>query len=109
MIEILVELGLSKNDAAVYAALVDVGPCFVAPLVKETKKHRQIVYNSLETLLAHNLISVSQKNGKNFYVISNPHHLLADIKKREALAQNLITSIEQKQKNTFCKECGRAM
>ncbi len=109
MIDTLVQLGLTQNDAAVYTALVEVGPCFVAPLVKETKKHRQIVYNSLETLLKHNLISVSQKNGKNFYVISNPHHLLADIKRKEALAENLITSIESKKKNIFCKECGRAM
>lgn len=109
MIDTLIQLGLSKNDALVYEALVETGSCFVAPLVKQTRKHRQIVYNSLETLIAQNLVSVSQKNGKNYYSISNPHHLLSEIQKKQASAQSLIKLIEEKQKTGFCKECGRAL
>lgn len=99
MIDTLVELGFSKNDAAVYSALVEVGPCFVAPLVRQTKKHRQIVYNSLTTLISHQLVSMSEKNGKNFYSITDPHRLLASIKQREVMAESLVKSIEEKQKN----------
>lgn len=107
MIDALIGLGFSKNDAAVYSALVEVGPCFVAPLVRQTKKHRQIVYNSLETLMSHQLVSVSEKNGKHFYSITDPQRLLESIKQREVMAESLINTIKQKQKITFCETCGK--
>lgn len=98
MIDTLINLGFSKNDAVVYNALIETGPCFVAPLVRQTKKHRQIVYNSLNTLIERHLVTFSQKNGKNFYSISDPQRLLTDIKQKEVMANSLVESIEKKQK-----------
>jgi predicted transcriptional regulator len=99
MIDALTQIGFSKNDALVYKALVDLGPCFVAPLVRQTKKHRQIVYNSLSTLGEKHLVTVTQKNGKHYYEISDPHRLLADIKQKEVITDALVKSIEEKQRH----------
>jgi predicted transcriptional regulator len=98
MYDTLINLGFRKNDALVYLALVEIGPCFVAPLVKHTKKHRQIVYNSLNTLLEKHLINVAERNGKNYYSISDPQRLLVDLKQKEVVAQSLVQKIEEKQK-----------
>ncbi len=96
MIDTLLELGFSKNDAAVYEAVVELGPCFVAPLVRHTKKHRQVVYNSLTELTTRHLVTVAQKNGKNHYSISDPQRLLADIKQKEVIAASVVRMIERK-------------
>ncbi len=96
MIDTLMKLGLSSSEALVYMALVEKGPCFVAPLVHHTKKHRQIVYNALETLQKKDLITVSKKNGKNYYAIGEPKRFLIDIKQKEVLAEQLAERIEKR-------------
>jgi sugar-specific transcriptional regulator TrmB len=99
MIDILEQLDFSPNDAAVFSALVEVGPCFVAPLAKIVKKHRQVIYNSLISLEEKHFITVSQKNGKNYYSISDPHRLLDQVRQKEVLALALVERIETKQKH----------
>lgn len=95
MIDSLIKLGLSPNEALIYKTLLDCGPCFVAPLVHHSKKHRQIVYNALEILIKRNLIIVSKKNGKNYYAISDPDRLLIEIKQKEVLAIQLEKQIRK--------------
>lgn len=99
MFDSLIELGFNKNDALVYEALALQGPSFVGPLVRVTKKHRQIVYNSLNSLAAKHLISLTKKNGKNFYSISDPHRMVVEIKNKETIAESLVRVIEQNQKH----------
>ncbi len=99
MIDTLIELGFSRNDAIVYSALVEAGPCFVAPLVRITKKHRQVVYNALTSLIERHVVTVAEKNGKNFYSVADSQRLLADIKQKEVLATSVVKLIEQKKKH----------
>ncbi len=99
MIDTLIELGFTKNDAAVYVALVENGPCFVAPLVRITKKHRQMVYNSLSSLIERHLVTVAERNGKHFYSVADSQRLVADIKHKEVLASSVVKLIEQKQRH----------
>lgn len=98
MIDTLIKLGFRKNDALVYQALIELGPSFVAPIVRQTKKHRQIVYNSLNFLLEKDLIKVAQKNGKNFYSVSDPERIMVQIRQSEVEAENLIKQIISLQK-----------
>ena len=90
----LTELGLSPTEALIYKTLLNAGPCFVAPLVRLTKKHRQIVYNALSDLEKRRLVSISRKNGKNFYAAGNFDHIAADFKRKEALAGKLSRDID---------------
>lgn len=96
MFDTLQKLGLSETEAGVYETIIEEGPCFVAPIVKRTKKHRQIVYNALESLEEKKLIAQTRKNGKNFYGISDPTRLLLDIKQKEVLASNLVEYIQKR-------------
>lgn len=91
-------LGFTSNEADVYAALIKESPSFVAPLVKETGKHRQMVYNALDALLRRNLISRSLKNGKFYYELSTPDRLVQLVKEQESIAQELAASISRQLK-----------
>lgn len=94
----LERLGLSPIEATVYELLVEIGPCFVAPIVARTKKHRQIIYNALESLEKQKLVVVHTKNGKNYYAISDPHRFLVDLQQKEVLAKDVVSQIEAKAK-----------
>lgn len=98
MIDSLLQIGLSMNEALIYQALVELGPSHVAPLVRKTKKHRQVVYNALNALREKHLVTDAVKNGKNFYSITDPHRILADIKQKEVIAEALVSTIEKNQK-----------
>jgi len=95
IIDSLKALGLTENEADIYLALVKFSPCFVAPLVQETRKHRQMVYNALETLLKQNLITRSIKNGKQLYELSDPSRLMGIVREQEIIAQNVIDTIQE--------------
>jgi len=94
MIDTLLKLGLSRTEAEIYEALIKVGPCFVAPLVRETSKHRQIIYNALDSLERKQLITLSKKNGKNFYAVGDPKRFLIETKQKELLAERLAEQIQ---------------
>ncbi len=98
MIDTLIRLGLSHIEASVYELVVELGPCFVAPLVRRTKKHRQIIYNALESLEKRKLIVVLKKNGKNQYSIGDPQRLVTELQQREVLAKELVHKVLEKTK-----------
>jgi|GEM_PF-1095995 len=93
LLDNLQTIGFSPNEAEVYIALIRLSPSFVAPLVKETKKHRQMVYNALDSLLNRNLIVRSTKNGKFYYELANPDRLVQIIKEQETVAADLASQI----------------
>ncbi|MBI4090828.1 MAG: hypothetical protein HY422_02285 [Candidatus Komeilibacteria bacterium] len=94
MVDDLVELGLGRTEALVFQTIVEKGPCFVAPIVYTLRKHRQIVYNALESLLVKKLISVSQKNGKNFYAMGDPSRMLIELEQKRVVAEKVVERIE---------------
>ena len=98
MIDNLMALGFTKNEATVFQALLEIGPSFVAPLVYKTKKHRQIIYNALEKLQEKRLVTVSKKNGKNFYSVGDPKQLLLGLQQKEVVARDIVADIKKKLK-----------
>lgn len=103
----LQKLGLTPNEAEIYLTLVDLGPCFVAPIIQETKKHRQVVYNALETLERKQLVYATTKNGKHWYNITNPDFILDIVKEQEQIATSVIKNILERQK--FVEESSEMM
>jgi len=89
----LKQIGLTPNEAEIYLALAENSPSFVAPLVKTTGKHRQMVYNALDGLLTRNLIVKNIKNGKFYYELSHPDRLVQMIKEQERIAQDIASDL----------------
>ena len=96
LIDNLIKLGLTYTESLVFVSLLERGPCFVAPLVALTKKHRQIVYNALDALSRRHLITFSVRRGKRFYAIGDPEKLLTNIRQLELIAEVVVKKIEKK-------------
>lgn len=95
----LINLGLSPTEAEIFETVVTIGPCFVAPIVHQTRKHRQIIYNALENLEERRLIAVTKKNGKNFYQVGDPDRLVLDVRQDLVLAKQVASHIKENLKH----------
>lgn len=93
--ENLQELGLSKNEAKVYVALLELGPSTTGPLIKKTGLYRVIVYDTLDKLLRAGLVNYSlQKNRKRFEA-EHPRQLLELIKNKEIIAKTVVEDLQK--------------
>ncbi len=72
IIKNLKELGLSKNSAEIYIALLKQGESQAGPLVSETKLHRVLVYNALEELIERGLVAVNRRKNIKIFRALNP-------------------------------------
>jgi sugar-specific transcriptional regulator TrmB len=93
----LLELGFSKNEAEVYLALLELGSTQAGPLVKKTKLHRMIVYNTLDKFVENGLATVVRKKNIQIFQAVNPAILVEQIQKKEALAKNLVHNLQELQ------------
>ena len=69
-------LGFYKNEAKVYLALLELGFCTTGPLIKKTGLHRNIVYESLDKLISHGLVSSTMQRGKKHFRTLSPARIL---------------------------------
>ena len=96
MIEQLEKIGLSRVEAKVYLALVDLGASFAGGIIAKTKQHRQQVYEALDKLAARHLISVSQKQGKQYFQVANPQELFTLVREQEAVLEEIVPVLKEK-------------
>ncbi|MAG02570.1 hypothetical protein CMI42_04495 [Candidatus Pacearchaeota archaeon] len=82
-IENLIKIGLSKNEAIVYANLIKVGETSAHELISKTKLHKGVVYDNLERLIEKGLITFIIKEGKKFFQPSIPDSLTEFIDNEE--------------------------
>ena len=71
MIEELEKVGMTKNEAKVYLALLETGLTTSKLIIQKTSLHRQIVYDTLNFLIEKGLVSfIIQSNRKCFKAAS---------------------------------------
>lgn len=93
----LLELGFSRNEAAVYLTLLELGITQAGPLVKKTKLHRMMVYNALEKFVDQGFATVVHKKNIQLFQATDPSTVYDQIKKKEALAQSIIPNLRELQ------------
>jgi sugar-specific transcriptional regulator TrmB len=83
MFEKLQVLGLTKTEAKIYLALVEIGKAQAGILSRKTGIHRRSVYDALERLIEKGLVSFIKENDKRFYLAEDPKRLdeLAQLQK----------------------------
>lgn len=94
----LEKLGFYKNEAKVYLALLELGFCTTGPLIKKTGLHRNIVYESLDKLISHGLVSSSVQRGKKHFRTLSPERILKQEKSRFESAKELVGELVKLQK-----------
>lgn len=89
----LQKIGLKKNEARVYTALLKQGLTNVGPIVRATKLHRQLVYEALETLVDKGLASFVIKNNRKHFQASAPTKLMRLIEQKEQQVKQIMPEL----------------
>lgn len=79
----LEELGLTRNEAKVYLALLQLGPTTTGPLIQRTGLHGPRVYECLERLIGKGLVSFVLKNKRKYFEAADPERLMDLLKEKE--------------------------
>lgn len=106
MISLLVKLGLTPNEAAIYDSLLGLGITTAGRIIKKTHLHRNIVYDNLEKLIEKGLVSFVIIKGIKHFESSIPQELNEFVEKqkqeildREAVLKTVLPLIEAKRKS----------
>jgi sugar-specific transcriptional regulator TrmB len=91
--EKLVQLGLSKNVARVYEALIELGQSKASAIIKQTGLHRNIVYESLDELTQRKLAFKSSKGNVALFQLSDANSLVSQAQSQLSLAQEVTQHI----------------
>ncbi|MEK6848646.1 MAG: helix-turn-helix domain-containing protein [Nanoarchaeota archaeon] len=92
-------LNLSKTEAKVYLALLQIGETPVGQLAKKLQSHRTNVYDSLNNLHEKGMVSFTIKNGTKNFKASNPDTILSIFKTKEAEIAEAISEIKSISRN----------
>lgn len=99
-IEDLEKIGLTKNEAKVYFALLELGLTSITALVKKTNLHKQIIYDNLERLQEKGLVSYVIKANRRYFNAVSPEKLMdffeeqkQEINKKEKIAKEILPEL----------------
>ena len=95
MREELQVLGLTRNEAEVYEALVKSGLTKAGHLIARLEVHRNIVYEALDSLIRKGFVTKISKRGVWWFQITEPDSILTMLKRREQIAEGVIKEIKQ--------------
>src|SRR3989344_4943252 len=75
-IEDLINLGFNKNESIVYLSLIKFGISEASAIIKDTKFHKNIVYDNLEKLIDKGLVTYIIEGGIKKFKTANPKTLI---------------------------------
>ncbi len=88
-------LGLTRNEAEVYEALVKSGTTKAGHLIARLDVHRNIVYEALDSLIRKGFVTKISKRGVWWFQITEPDSILTALKQRQQIADEVIKQIKQ--------------
>lgn len=101
--KILTESGMSKNEAKVYLALLDLGQATAGKIAEKSAIHRTNVYDALERLIEKGVITYIIKKDIKHYHATNPENLLNVIKEKEIHLMQILPELKLAQKLSKAK------
>lgn len=95
---ILKGLGMTKNESAIYNYLLQSKLIRAGKIIKETKLHRNIVYQELEKLINKGLVSYIYEGKIKQFRAESPEMLVSMIESKRDAIQNQLTIAQQLKK-----------
>lgn len=92
--EVLIESGLSRNEAKAYLALLDIGSATAGEIAEKSKVHRTNVYDALDRLIEKGIVTYIFKNGVKYYQATAPENLLNLIKEKELHLVQILPELQ---------------
>ncbi len=87
-------LGLSRNEARVYKALLQNGPSSVSAITRFTKLHRPSAYRAVEALVREGLVGSVPTGKRQRFVAMSPSTLRDRLKRELSRVDDEITPLE---------------
>lgn len=101
--EELRNIGLEEDEAAVYAACLELGPASVLEMARKTKLNRTTLYGVVERLGEKQLITKSVTGKRILYVAEPPEKLALMLKNRLAKLDDLLPELLSLSRNGVYK------
>jgi len=99
----LIKLGFNKNEAKVYLSLVKFGNADAGMIIKDTKFHKNIVYDNLEKLIDKGIVTFVIENNVKVFKIANSKMLIElfeeeakEVEERKNIALKISKEIDKK-------------
>jgi len=96
----LEQLGFVKNEIAVYLALFDLGKCRAGEIIKHTKLHRNLVYQSLNKLIEKELVSKLVSKGIAVFEANSSESILEMVDEERSIAEDVVQNLKQRQEQS---------
>ncbi|MEK7556740.1 MAG: helix-turn-helix domain-containing protein [Patescibacteria group bacterium] len=94
--EIFQQLGLSKNEAAIYETLLTHGESSVDLISRKSKVYRRNVYDSLRRLMEKGLAFEILASREKRYQAVEPDKLMELLQEKEAMLANVMPELKQR-------------
>lgn len=101
--QILLDIGLTKNEVETYLTLIKLGPSTAVTIAKESKLHRPNVYVALDSLTKKSLTSYIKKGNITYHEIIDPEQLRSFIKLKETKINTIIPQLKLMQESALPK------
>ena len=95
MEEALIGMGLSKNEARIYLALLELGKGTVSEITRKANLNRTTGYDVLDGLVSKGLASVSGKEPKQEYIAESPDKLEVLLKQTASQAEKNLEEVKK--------------
>ncbi len=93
MIEILQQIGLSKNESKIYVTLSEIGLSSAYKIAKQSNIFKSNTYDTLKRLIEKGLVSHKTIEDKELYETTDPSYLLEILNKKRELANQIIPQL----------------
>src|SRR3989344_5601969 len=94
----LEDAGLTKTEAKIYLALLELGPSLAGEITKKSGIHRRSVYDAIERLIEKGLVSYMKTNNRKYFEAVKPDRLLDILREKEENIKSIIPELELKYK-----------
>ena len=100
--KVIENAGLTRVEAKIYLALVELGSSLSGEISRKTGVHRRSVYDAIERLIEKGLVSYVVQNNRKYFQPVNPKRLLEIMEEKQERIKNSLPELEAKFK--FKKE-----
>lgn len=92
--KILLEIGLTEREIAVYTALLKLGSITTGPIVKHSKVPNAKIYEILDKLIKKGLVTYFFKGKVKYFQANSPRNLINFIDNKKAILQETVKELE---------------
>ncbi|MFC1753776.1 TrmB family transcriptional regulator, partial [Thermoproteota archaeon] len=104
---ILKDIGLTNAQIMVYLALLELGESTSGPVIRKSKLQNSVVYNALNQLIEHGLVTFVLRGKRKYFSAENPKNLIRFVEDKKERIEELVPQLVIRQKLAKSKQEAR--